>query len=508
MLNKSSYEIFSNFEVLRNDQRCIRCKVCVNQCSFSSTFFDDENNIVVNDDTKCVGCQRCAVMCPTNAIKIKYRESPFRPNANWSKEHITDIYKQAETGCILLTGAGSDKNFRIYWDHLIFDACQVTNPPIDPLREPMELRTFLGSHPDQLSITTNKDSSYKLETKIPPHIKLNAPIMFSAMSYGSINLNLQKAMAEAASELGICWNTGEGGLHKDLKKYGKNTIVQCASGRFGVDVDYLNSGAAVEIKIGQGAKPGIGGHLPGEKVTFSISETRMIPEGSDAISPAPHHDIYSIEDLRQLIFAIKEAIDYTKPVFVKVSAVHNIAAIASGIAYAGADAIVIDGFRGGTGATPKIIRDNVGIPTALAIAAVDERLRREKLRNKISLIAAGGFRNASDILKAITLGADSVYIATAVLLASGCTLCQQCHTGLCAWGITTNNPALSKRLNPEIVKIRLYNLVRAWTHEIKDVLGSLGLNSIESLRGSRARLRSIALTSEENEILGVKQAGS
>ncbi|HPN29961.1 MAG TPA: glutamate synthase-related protein [bacterium] len=508
MLNKNYYETFCNFKVLRDDAKCVRCKVCVNQCSFSSTFFNEDNNIVVNDDTKCVGCQRCAVFCPTNAIEIKFKESPFRANANWSKEHITDLYKQAETGCILLTGAGNDKEYRIYWDHLLFDACQVTNPPIDPLREPMELRTYIGSHSDSLQIEPASGTGYKLSKKFSPHIKLNVPVLFSAMSYGSINLNLQKALAEASKELGICWNTGEGGLHKDLRSFSGNTIVQCASGRFGVDVDYLNFGAAVEIKIGQGAKPGIGGHLPGEKVTYSISETRMIPEGTDAISPAPHHDIYSIEDLRQLIYAIKEAVNYSKPVFVKVSAVHNIAAIASGIAYAGADVIVIDGFRGGTGATPKIIRDHVGIPIALALAAVDERLRKEKLRNKISLIAAGGFRNAADVLKAITLGADAVYIGTPILLAAGCTLCQQCHTGLCAWGITTNNPLLSKRLNPDIVKKRLYNLIRAWSLEIKDVLGSLGINSIESLRGSRIRLRSIGLTAEENAILGVKQAGS
>ena len=134
----------------------------------------------------------------------------------------------------------------------------------------------------------------------------------------------------------------------------KRQIVQVASGRFGVDPHYLNAGAAIEIKIGQGAKPGIGGHLPGEKINEEVSRTRMIPEGTDAISPAPHHDIYSIEDLRQLIFSLKEATGYAKPVAVKVAAVHNVAAIASGMARAGADIIVLDGFRGGTGAAPKL----------------------------------------------------------------------------------------------------------------------------------------------------------
>ena len=143
-------------------------------------------------------------------------------------------------------------------------------------------------------------------------------------------------------------NTGEGGLHADLEPYQDNIIVQCASGRFGVDSSYLQAGAAVEIKIGQGAKPGIGGHLPGEKIDYEVSITRMIPQGTDALSPAPHHDIYSIEDLRQLIYALKEATGY-KPISVKIACVHNIAAIASGVVRAGADIVYLDGFRGGYG---------------------------------------------------------------------------------------------------------------------------------------------------------------
>ena len=170
------------------------------------------------------------------------------------------------------------------------------------------------------------------------------------------------------------------GSIEDFYEFGSHTIVQIASGRFGVHKDYLEAGAAIEIKIGQGAKPGIGGHLPGAKIVGDISKTRMIPEHSDAISPAPHHDIYSIEDLRQLVYSLKEATDDQKPVMVKIAAVHNVAAIASGIARSGADIIAIDGFRGGTGAAPTRIRDNVGIPIELAIACVDDRLREEGIR--------------------------------------------------------------------------------------------------------------------------------
>src|SRR3989304_1990606 len=167
----------------------------------------------------------------------------------------------------------------------------------------------------------------------------------------------------------------------------------------------------LEIKIGQGAKPGIGGHLPGEKVSVDVAATRMIPAGTDALSPAPQHDIYSIEDLSQLIYALKETTHYEKPICVKIAAVHNSAAIASGMVRAGADIIALDGLRGSTGAAPKVIRDNVGIPIELAIAAVDPRLRQEGIRNQASILAAGGFRTTGDVLKAIALGADAVYIA-------------------------------------------------------------------------------------------------
>ena len=331
--------------------------------------------------------------------------------------------------------------------------------------------------------------------------------MFSAMSYGSISYNAHASLARAATELGILYNTGEGGLHEDFYRYGENTIVQVASGRFGVHEAYLNAGAAIEIKMGQGAKPGIGGHLPGSKIVGDIARTRMIPEGSDAISPAPHHDIYSIEDLRQLVCSLKEATNYTKPVIVKIAAVHNIGAIASGIARSGADIIAIDGYRGGTGAAPTRIRDNVGIPIELALASVDERLRREGIRDEVSLVVAGSIRSSSDVFKAVALGADACYIGTAALLALGCHLCRTCQTGKCNWGIATQQPELVRRLNPDTGCERLVNLLSAWNHEIKELMGGAGINSIEALRGNRLMLRGIGLTEKELQILGIRHAG-
>lgn len=494
--------VLPDFIIERDEDRCIKCQVCVDQCGYGVHRYDKNKDRIVHQEDKCVGCQRCAVFCPTKALIIRPHPYGFRPNYNWTKEYITDLMRQAETGSVLLAGTGNDKPFRIYWDHLLLNASQVTNPSIDPLREPMELRTFLGSKPDTLKVDDGI-----LQTVLAPQVAIETPILFAAMSYGAISYQAVESLAMAATEFGTLFNTGEGGLPKPLRKYGKNAIVQCASGRFGVEADYLNCSAIVEIKIGQGAKPGIGGHLPGEKVTEPISATRMIPVGTDALSPAPQHDIYSIEDLRTLIYALKEATNYEKPIAVKIAAVHNSAAIASGMVRAGADIIVLDGFRGGTGASPKIIRDNVGIPIELALAAVDRRLRQEGIRNQVSIIASGGIRCSADIVKAIALGADAVYIGTAALIAMGCTLCQKCYTGICNWGICTQDPRLSKRIDPKIASKRLVNLLKAWSTEIKEMLGGMGINAIESLRGNRDQLRAVGLQEWELEVLGVKGAG-
>ena len=494
---------YQEYEVIRNDNKCIRCHICEKQCSFGVHYYDKEHNIVLDDPTKCVNCQRCVAFCPTKAIKIVKSDCRLKENANWNESLIKEIFKQSNSGGVLLSSMGNPNPKKNYFDHILINASQVTNPPIDPLREPMETTTFLGKKPEKIQ----RDKNGKLEINIPTQLKISIPILFSAMSYGSISLNAHKALANAAEELGILYNTGEGGLHEDLYKYKNNTIVQVASGRFGVYKDYLEAGVAIEIKMGQGAKPGIGGHLPGAKIVGDVSKTRMIPEGSDAISPAPHHDIYSIEDLRQLVDSLKETTNHKKPIIVKVAAVNNIAAIASGIARSGADIIAIDGYLGGTGAAPTRIRDNIGIPIELALAAVDQRLRDEGIRNNVSIIVGGSIRSSADVIKAIALGADACYIGTAALLAMGCHLCRACQSGKCTWGIATQNPELTKRLDPIIAKERLVNLVTAWSHEIKEMIGGMGINSIEALKGNRLMLRGIDLNQKELEILGIKHAG-
>jgi len=451
------------FKVHIDYDKCHKCGRCVQQCGWGVYSFNERP---FPDDSKCRACHRCVTYCPAHCITIKKNDLALRENANWSSEQRKNVWRQAESGGVMLTGMGNDKYYQSVFDHLVLDACQVTNPSIDPLREPMELRTYLGRKPDSVEVESDGNGGYRLK--------------------------------EGA---GMARN-----IEPDLYPYQDHVIVQVASGRFGVNPEYLNRGAAIEIKVGQGAKPGIGGHLPGEKINREVSTTRMIPQGTDAISPAPHHDIYSIEDLRQLIYSLKEASGY-KPVGVKIAAVHNVAAIASGIVRAGADYVYLDGFKGGTGAAPSIIRDHIGIPIEVAIAVVDQRLRDEGIRNQASIIAAGSIRSSADMAKAIALGADVIGIGSAALMALGCHLCQGCHTGCCSWGLTTQKAELTRRVDPEWGAERLSNLVHAWSHELQEILGALGVNAVESLRGSRERLRSIGLDAQMNEILGVKPAG-
>ncbi|MDD4300107.1 MAG: glutamate synthase-related protein, partial [Methanomicrobium sp.] len=203
-----------------------------------------------------------------------------------------------------------------------------------------------------------------------------------------------------------------------------------------------------------------------------------------------------------------EATEWKKPVFVKIAAVHNAAAVAAGIARSSADAVVVDGFRGGSGATPKVFRDNVGIPIEAAVAAIDSKLRDQGVRNEISVIASGGIRNSADLTKIIALGADAVYIGTAALVSMGCRVCGSCYKGLCPWGIATQRQDLVSRLNPDENAKNVSNLIKGWTLELSELMGAAGINSIESLRGNRDRLRGYMLDEGIMNVLDVKMVGA
>ncbi|MEM4494435.1 MAG: FMN-binding glutamate synthase family protein [Candidatus Caldarchaeum sp.] len=333
-------------------------------------------------------------------------------------------------------------------------------------------------------------------------ISLTTPIYLGDMSFGALSGIPNIALARAADLTGILTGTGEGGLHPEVRKCRRITV-QWASARFGVDIDVLNTGMGIVIKIGQGAKPGIGGHLPGVKVSRLISETRRIPAGVDAISPAPHHDIYSIEDLGQRIMALKEATG--KPVFVKVGVTNYIGYIACGVARMGADGIIMDGQGAGTGATPAVVRNNVGLPVEIAVSVVDDMLRREGLREDFSVVAAGRVSSAEDTAKLIALGADLVSLGTASLIAMGCIMVHKCHLGFCPAVLTNkieDNPV--KLLSLETATSWVVNMVKGWTAELRLILARLGMKSLAELRGRRDLLVARGVERDQLSIMGVK----
>ncbi|HID10491.1 MAG TPA: FMN-binding glutamate synthase family protein, partial [Candidatus Latescibacteria bacterium] len=219
--------------------RCTRCRRCTAECSFGVLRYDEARDLVVPENTRCVACQRCVVFCPNQAIMVSKNPLAFKDHGTWTEKIRRDIWVRSETGAVPLTGTGTDLYYPSILDHMLIDACQVTNPSIDPLREPMELRTYLGRKVPRLEIEEGGEGGFKLKTEIPPNIKLEIPVVFAAMSYGAVSLEVHKALAMAAKEQGTLMNSGEGGLHKDLYPYGDHIIVQVASGRFGVHKEYL-----------------------------------------------------------------------------------------------------------------------------------------------------------------------------------------------------------------------------------------------------------------------------
>jgi len=365
-----------------------------------------------------------------------------------------------------------------------------TGHATDELWLPESERT--GRALDQVFLKHGSASSGKgaADTTIPfaagYPLKLSSPMYLGDMSFGALSGVPNASIAKAADLTGIMAGTGEGGLLKEVAECSRITV-QWASARFGVDTNSLSKGQAVVIKIGQGAKPGIGGHLPGVKVTTPISETRRIPLGTDAISPAPHHDIYSIEDLGQRILGLKEATK--KPVFVKVGATNYIPYIAAGVARMGAAGIIIDGAGAGTGAAPSVVKNNVGVPIELAISSVDTILKREGLREGFTVIAAGRVSTPEDSVKLIALGADITSVGTGALLALGCLMVHKCHLGFCPAILTnkiSDTPVRTLSFDQSVVW--LSNMVKGWTEEMKMIMELMGVTRLDELRGHREYL--------------------
>ncbi|OGO69240.1 MAG: glutamate synthase [Chloroflexi bacterium RBG_19FT_COMBO_62_14] len=329
-----------------------------------------------------------------------------------------------------------------------------------------------------------------VETSIPinrrstdARIEIPIPWYGAGMSYGSVSEQVMLARAMAAKRWNTFTSTGEGGYPGSLFPYHDHVITQIATGMFGVREETIQLARIVEFKYAQGAKPGLGGHLLGDKTTVAVAKMRESVPWVSLFSPFPFHSVYSVEDHRKHVDWVK-AMNPEALVSVKVSTPTDVDMVAVGSYYAGAHILHIDGSYGGTGAAPEIAKKNIAMPIEFAIPKVHRYLVAEGIRDEIVVMASGGIRTADDIAKAIALGADGAVLGTSELVALGCTRCANCERGRgCPFGLTTTDPELSLLVDPEWGAERISNLYTSYQTRLREILRSVGLRDVKDLRG-------------------------
>ena len=392
-----------------------------------------------------------------------------------NQEEVKKIQDRAKR--IPVTAGRSDKWQKRYFDDLVFLPAQLAKRPVDYFREEVKSKTVVGRN-----------------SKKP--IEIETPVIIGAMSFGALSKRAKTALAKASALAGTMENSGEGGVLPEEREFSKRLIVQYSTGRFGISEEVLKKADAIEIKIGQGAKPGQGGLLAKEKVTEEIAEVRKVEMGKDIHSPAYHSDIASIGDLKKKIDWLRE-ITGGVPIIVKMGA-GNVEEDIKLLVEANPDVIAIDGIEGGTGAAPEVMLDELGLPAIAALAKARETL--DKLGAKQELWIGGGLSKGGDFAKALSLGADAVFVATALLVAMGCTYCRLCYLGKCPYGITAQAPELVEKLDVEESAKRVAEYIKNCTEEIKMVAAACGENDIHKLNKGHLR----ALSSETAKITKVK----
>jgi glutamate synthase domain-containing protein 2 len=392
---------------------------------------------------------------------------PAMGDYRWTEELILATWQMAETGLPPANGL----EYRVGRSGGGFDRLDFKTLPPEQ-RTPPE-------NPVDLSIPLNRRPAAD-----PGHrISIPVPWYGAGMSFGSISEQVMLARAMAAAEWDIFTCTGEGGYPPSVAAYREHVITQVATGMFGVREETIQYAPIIEFKYAQGAKPGLGGHLLGDKATVSVAKMRESVPWVSLFSPFPFHSVYSVEDHRKHVDWVK-TINPTALVAVKVSTPGDVDMVAVGSYYAGAHIVQLDGSYGGTGAAPEIAKKNIAMPVELAIPKVHKYLLREGIRDEITVMASGGVRTAYDMAKAIALGADGCILGTGELVAMGCTRCSNCERGRgCPFGLTTTDPELSLLVDPAWGARRLSNFYHALKLQLEDLLRRLGLSSIQELRG-------------------------
>lgn len=385
-------------------------------------------------------------------------------NVRWTPELLMTIWEQAGTGKPPTAGL----EYKVGKSGGGFDV-------LDFRYAPESEQLDEGAQVD-LSLSLNRRGN-------GPSIAISMPVYGAGMSFGSVSLQVMLSRAIAAKTLGTFMSTGEGGYPEPLAAYKDHVITQVATGLFGVREETIQRARIVEFKYAQGAKPGLGGHLLGDKVNADVANMRESLPWVSLFSPFPFHSVYSVEDHKKHVDWIN-TVNPNALVIVKVSTPVDVDMVAVGVYYAGAHILNIDGGYGGTGAAPEVAKKNIAMPIEYAIPKVHKFLLKEGIRDEIVVMASGGIRTAYDVAKAIALGADGCVIGTSEIVALGCTYCGNCERGRgCPIGITTVDPELSLLIKPQWGAQRIINMYTSWQIQWRDILRKLGLRSIRELRG-------------------------
>ena len=460
--------------IIRRNSRCISCGLCAELCPYGvHPRYENYTKPLRPQSHKCIGfsCKEndfyCIDRCPEQALTLGL--NPILETLGdyrWTSEMLIGHWEMAETGNLPVvdleydlgnSGGGFDK-----------------------------IRFKLPDAKDYLDISDEEiDTSVKLNKRNDgrPGRSISIPCYGGGMSYGSTALPVMVGRARAAKRLNTLTCTGEGGYPQELVPYADHVITQVATGLFGVREETILYAPMVEFKYAQGAKPGLGGHLLGDKVTPEVAAMRETVVGNALFSPFPFHSVYSVEDHKKHVDWVKE-INPRVLVSVKVSTPTDVDMVAVGSYYAGAHVVHLDGSYGGTGAAPDIAKKNIAMPIEYAIPKVHRFLTEEGVRDQICLIASGGIRNAMDVAKAIALGADGVVIGTAELVALECVRCGNCESGRgCARGIASTDRELGYMIEEEWSERRIVNMYTAWRKQWCEILRQYGLRSFRELVG-------------------------
>ncbi|MBN1190044.1 MAG: alpha-hydroxy-acid oxidizing protein [Dehalococcoidales bacterium] len=460
--------------IVKRSSRCISCGLCAKLCPYGVHLRYEEYSQPVRPlDYKCIGTKcaendfYCVKNCPEKALSVG--PNPILETLGdyrWTAEMILAHWYMAETGDLPLV----DLEYSLGYSGGGFDKIRFRLP------RPEE---YLNIPDDQ--IDTGIDLNKRKDGR--PEISISMPCYSGGMSFGSTALPVLVGRARAARKLNSFTCTGEGGYPEPFVAYRDNIITQVATGLFGVREETILNARIVEFKYAQGAKPGLGGHLLGNKVTPEVARIRETVVGNSLFSPFPFHSVYSVEDHKKHIDWIKE-INPRALVSVKVSTPTDADMVAVGSYYAGANIIHFDGSYGGTGAAPDIAKKNIAMPIEYAIPKIHRFLTDEGIRPEICLMASGGIRNAMDVAKAIALGANGAVIGTADLIALECVRCANCESGRgCARGIASTDPELGYQVSEEYVEQRLINMYSAWRKQWCRLLRQYGMRSIKELVG-------------------------